>query len=113
MLPETYSLTITPLVSVIIAVAIVIWSALQLYSQILEQRLEQARREEKKLLSELVKALRESADLQRGNLTGADRVFLFKQSEDAARWRTIRHCGAATLFGQNGKNQRTNLFVIQ
>lgn len=88
-----YTITLTPAVAVIIGVFLLALSALQIYSGILNERLERLQREEKRLLSDLVKALRESAQLQWENLSVADQAFLYKQQEDAARWRTIRYYG--------------------
>ncbi len=87
------SIIITPAVSIIIGVFILAAVGLSIYHDKLKKRLEKYYEDDRRILSELVKVLRDNSEMYRENLSAADKAFLLSQAEDAARWRVLRYYG--------------------
>lgn len=87
------SIIITPAVSIIVGFFILAIVALSIYHDKLKKRLEKYHDDDRRILSELVKALRDNAEMYRENLSNADKAFMLSQREDAARWRVMRYFG--------------------
>lgn len=84
---------ITPAVSIVIGLFILVVVALNIYHDKLKKRLEKYYEDDRRILSEVVKVLRDNSEMYRENLSSADKAFMQSQREDAARWRVIRYFG--------------------